>query len=238
MLIIKFWKSLGFLWQIRPGVSSSWISNNPIFTKFLVIVIVITKTSITFTMSQERLGALHVLVHLIQHIKETKQIKWFAGVHNQKVKSDILNHTIWFQNYCTSLVNPQGNQSWIFIWRTETEAEAPVLWPPDVMSQLIRKDPDDGKDWRQEKKGMIDDKMVEWHHQFIEHESEQTSGDGEEQGSLACCSPWSRKESDKTEWLNNNKCICSVAQSCPNLHAPWTVAHQVPLSMKFSRPEY
>ena len=133
-------------------------------------------------MSQEGLGALHVLVHLIQHIKETKQIKWFAGVHNQKVKSGILNHTIWFQNYGTSLVNPQGNQSWIFIGRTETEAEAPVLWPPDVTSQLIRKDPDDGKDWRQEENGMIDDKMVEWHHQFIEHESEKTLGDGEGQG--------------------------------------------------------
>ena len=172
MLIIKFWKSLGFLWQIRPGVSSSWISNDPIFEKFLVIVIIITKPSITFTMSQERLGALHVLVHLIQHIKETKQIKWFAGVHNQKVKSGILNHTIWFQNYGTSLVNPQGNQSWIFIGRTETEAEAPVLWPPDVTSQLIRKDPDDGKDWRQMKKRMTEDDMLGWYHQLNRHEPE------------------------------------------------------------------
>ena len=115
-------------------------------------------------MSQERLGALHVLVHLIQHIKETKQIKWFAGVHNQKVKSGILNHTIWFQNYGTSLVNPQGNQSWIFIGRTETEAEAPVLWPPDVTSQLIRKEPDAGKGLRQEEKGMTEVEMVGWHH--------------------------------------------------------------------------
>ena len=121
-------------------------------------------------MSQEGLGALHVLVHLIQHIKETKQIKWFAGVHNQKVKSGILNHTIWFQNYGTSLVNPQGNQSWIFIGRTETEAEAPVLWPPDVTSQLIRKDPDDGKDWSRVEKGMTEDEMVAWHHWLHERE--------------------------------------------------------------------
>ena len=80
------------------------------------------------------------------------------------------------------------------------EAEAPILWPPGVKSLLIGKDPDAGKDWRQEEKGAAEDEMVGWHHQLNGHEFEQTLGDGE--GSLACHSPWGRKESDTTEWLN------------------------------------
>ena len=79
-----------------------------------------------------------------------------------------------------------------------------ILWPPDANSQLIRKDPDAGKDRRQEEKGTIEDETVEWHHRLNGHESEQTPGDGEGQGSLVCCSPWGHKESDVTERLNNN----------------------------------
>ena len=78
-------------------------------------------------------------------------------------------------------VNLKGNQPWIFIGRTEAEAEAPILWPPDAKSQLIGKDPDAGKDWGQEKKGMIEDEMVGWHHQLNGPEFEQTPGDGEGQ---------------------------------------------------------
>ena len=101
-------------------------------------------------------------------------------------------------------VNPKENQPWIFIGRTDAEVEAPALWPPDVKSWLIRKDPDTGNNWRQEK-GMTEDRMVGWSYQLSEHdEFEQTLGDGVGQGSLACCSPWSRIESDTTEWLNNN----------------------------------
>ena len=81
--------------------------------------------------------------------------------------------------------NPKGNQSWIFIARTNAAAEAPIFWPPDEKSQLIRKDPDAGKDWRQEEKGATEDEMVGWHHQLNGHEFEQTPGDGEGQGSLA-----------------------------------------------------
>ena len=99
-------------------------------------------------------------------------------------------------------VNLKGNQRWIFIGRTAAEAEAQILWPPDTKSCLIAKDPDVGKDWRQEK-GMTEDEMVGWHHWFNGHESEQTSGDSEWQGSLACYNPWGCKESDTTEWLNN-----------------------------------
>ena len=85
-------------------------------------------------------------------------------------------------------VNPKRNQSWIFIGRTDTEA--PILWPPDAKSQFIRKDPDAGKDWGQEEKGMTEDEMVGWHHQLNGLKFEQTPGDGEQQGSLVCCSPW------------------------------------------------
>ena len=99
-------------------------------------------------------------------------------------------------------VHPKGNQSWIFIERTDTEAEAPIFWPPDTKNWLIGKDPDAGKDWRQEK-GTTEDETVGWHHRLNGQEFEQTSGDGEGQGNLACCSPWAYKESDMSEWLNN-----------------------------------
>ena len=102
-------------------------------------------------------------------------------------------------------VNPRGNQSWIFIRRTDAEAEAPIFWPPDAKSQLIRKDPDAGKGWRQEEKGMTEDEMVGWNHCLSGYGFEQASGDGDGQGILACCSPWGHKESDMTEQLNKNK---------------------------------
>ena len=86
-------------------------------------------------------------------------------------------------------VHHKGNWSWIFIARTDTEAEAPKLWPPDAKSQLIGKDLDAGKDWRQEEKGTTEDEMVGCHHQLNGHEFEQTLGDSEGQGNLACCSP-------------------------------------------------
>ena len=99
-------------------------------------------------------------------------------------------------------VSPKGNQPWIFTERTDAETETPILWPPDVKSWLIWKDPDTGKDWGQEKKGVTEDEIVGWHHQLDGHESEQALGAGDGQGSLACCSPRGRKESDTTERLN------------------------------------
>ena len=102
-------------------------------------------------------------------------------------------------------VNPKGNQSWIFTESTDAETEALILWPPNEKSPLIRKEPDAGKDWRQESTGMIEDEMVGGHHWLNGNELEQALGDGDGQGSLACCSPWGHKESDKTEQLNNNK---------------------------------
>ena len=99
-------------------------------------------------------------------------------------------------------VHPKGDQSCVFIGRTDVETETPILWPPNAKSWLIGKDPDAGKDWRQEEKGMTEVEMVGWHHQLNGHESEQTPVDSEEQRSLACCSPCGHKESDMTEWLN------------------------------------
>ena len=99
-------------------------------------------------------------------------------------------------------VNPKGNQSWIFIGRTDAETEAPILWLPDVKNWLIWKDLDAGKNLRQEEKGMTEDEMIGWHHWLYGHEFEQALGVGDGQACLACCSPWGRKESDKTEWLN------------------------------------
>ena len=99
------------------------------------------------------------------------------------------------------LVNPKGNQPWIFLGMTDAKAEAPILWPPDAKNCLTGKDPDAGKDWRQE--GMTeDDRGRGWHHWLDGHEFEQPPGDGEGQGSLVCCSPWGRKESNMTEWMN------------------------------------
>ena len=97
-------------------------------------------------------------------------------------------------------VNPKGDHSWIFIGRTNAAAEAPIIWPPDANSQLIRKYPDGGKDWRQEEKGTREAKMVGWHHWF----NGQTPGDSEGQGGLVCCSPLGHKELDMTEQLKNN----------------------------------
>ena len=99
-------------------------------------------------------------------------------------------------------VNHKGNQSWIFIGRTDAEAETPILWPPDVKNWLIGKDTDARKEWRQEEKGMTEDEMVGWHYQLDGHEFECTLGVGDGQGGLACFSPWGCKESDMTEWLN------------------------------------
>ena len=87
-------------------------------------------------------------------------------------------------------VHRKGDQSWIFIGRTDVEAETPIFWPPDAKNWLIGKDPDAGKDWRQEEKGMTEDEMVGWHHQLNGHDFEHAMGVGDGLVSLAYCSPW------------------------------------------------
>ena len=106
--------------------------------------------------------------------------------------------------YCKEIqpVHPKGNQSWIFLGRTDADAETPIHWPPDAKNRLISKVPDAGKVWRQEEKGTTEDKMVGWHHQLNGLEFEWAAGVGDGQGGLECCSLSGCKESDMTEWLN------------------------------------
>ena len=99
-------------------------------------------------------------------------------------------------------VHPKGDQSWVFIGRTDTEAEAPILWPPNAKSWLIGKDLDAGRDYGQEEKGLIEDEMAGWHHRLNGHKFEWTLGAGDGQGGLVCCDSWGHKESDTTERLN------------------------------------
>ena len=99
-------------------------------------------------------------------------------------------------------VHPKGDKSWVFIGRTDAEAETLTLWSPDAKSWLIGKDPDAREDWEQEEKGMTEDEMVGWHHRLNGHEFEWTLGVGDGQGGLACCGSWGCKELDMTEWLN------------------------------------
>ena len=115
-------------------------------------------------------------------------------------------------------VHPKGNQSWIFIGRTDAEAETPILWPPDVKNWLSAKDPDAGKDWRWDEKGITEDEMVGWHHWLDGHEFEQTLEVGDGQASLVCCNPWGCKESNMTEWLNWTELICK------SIHAEFVIA--------------
>ena len=139
-------------------------------------------------------------------------------------------------------VNPKGNQSWIFIGRTDAEAETLILWPPDVKKWLIGKDPEVEKDWERpwgwerlrQKKGMTEDKTVGWHHRLDGHEFEQALGVGDGQGSLVCCSPWSRKELDMTEWLNWTK-LCSdgllLSFTCVSAPTNWMYETHVNFQM-------
>ena len=99
-------------------------------------------------------------------------------------------------------VHPKGDHSWVFIGRTDVEAETPVLWPPHAKGWLIGKDSDAGRDWGQEEKGMTEDEMVEWHHRLNGHGFGWTLGVGDGQGGLTCYDSWDRKESDTTERLN------------------------------------
>ena len=104
-------------------------------------------------------------------------------------------------------VHPKGDQFWVFIGRIDVEAETPILWSPHAKIWLIRKDPDAGRDWRREKKGMTEDKLAGWHHRLDGYEFEWALGVGDGQGGLACCDSWGYKELDVTEWLNwTDKC--------------------------------
>ena len=116
--------------------------------------------------------------------------------------------------------NPKGNQSWIFTGRTDADAEVPILWPLDAKNWLIRKDPDVGKRLKAGGEGDNKDEMVGWHHWLSGHEFEQVPGDGDGQGSLACCSPWGCKKSDMTERMNWTKHFLVALPQLTNSRSP------------------
>ena len=130
------------------------------------------------------------------------------------------------------------NPSWIFIGRTDAEAEVPILWQPDAKNWLTGKDTDAGKDWKQEEKGPTEDEMVQWHHWLNGHEFEQALGVGDGQGSLVCYSPWGCKESDMTERLNWWCVLLCEVKSLSPVWSLWPHGHQAPPPMGFSRQEY
>ena len=118
----------------------------------------------------------------------------------------VLEKTLKSPSDCKEIqpVHSEGDQSWIFIGRTDAEAEAPILWLHNMKNWLLRKNPDAGKDWRQEEKGSTEDEMVGWHHWLNGQEFKQTPAVGDGQGSLACCSPWGHKELDTmSDWTDN-----------------------------------
>ena len=158
----------------------------------------IKKQSITLLTSQNYgFSSSHVCIWELDYKESWAQKNWcFWTVVLEKTLESPLD--------CKEIkpVSPKGNQSWIFIGRTDAEAETPILWPSDAKNWLIVKYSDAGQGWRQEEKGTTEDEMVGWHNGLNGHEFEQAPGDSEGQGSLACCSPWGRKESDITEWLN------------------------------------
>ena len=154
----------------------------------------------------------------------------------------VLENTFESPSDCKEIkpVNPKGNQCWVFIGRTDAEAEGTILWPPDAKNWLISKDPDAGKDWGQEEKGTTENEMVRWNHWLDGHEFEQAPGFGDGQASLECCSPWGHKESDTTEQLNwtgfynplscdNQKCLQTlpIPEGEVNQNHPRLTSHLV-----------
>ena len=127
-------------------------------------------------------------------------------IYNVALKYDIKYNKEWYHWLTLQInsiwVNSKGNQSWIFIGKTDAKAKTPIFWPSDAKNWLIGKDPDSGKDWRQEEKGMTEDEMAGWHHWLDGREFEQALGVGDGQGGLVCCSPRRQKESDTAKRLN------------------------------------
>ena len=164
---------------------------------------------------------------------------WMWELHHKALKNwcfwtVVLEKTLESLLDCKEIkaVNLKGNQSWIF----RTDAEAPILWPPDVKNWLIWKDPDAGKDWRKEKKEMIEDKMVGWHQWLDGHEFEPALGVGEGQGSLACCSPWgfrvrhdgaTEQQYAELKVLKMSMCYILFTRKCQSLKCISEVYHRV-----------
>ena len=133
----------------------------------------------------------------------------------------VLEKTLESPSPNTPSLHPKGDQSWVFIGRTDAEAETPVLWPPHVNSWLIGWDSDAGRNWGQEEKGTTEDEMAGWHHQLDGCESEWTPGVGDGQRGLACCNSWGHKESDTTEQLNWTELNEYYILNMEKISKPW-----------------
>ena len=165
---------------------------------------------------------------VVMYICESWTIK---KAEHQKIKIVVLEKTLespWTERRSNQSIlkkikpiNPKGEQSWIFIRRTDAEAEAPIIWPHDVKNRLISKDPDAGKDWGQKEKEVTEDEIVGWHHQLNGRELEQTLEDSERQGSLVCCCPWDRKESDMTATEQQLVQFPMRSIRIPSMGLPW-----------------
>ena len=114
-------------------------------------------------------------------------------------------------------IHPKGHQPWIFIGKTDAEAETPILWPPGAKNWFTGEDPDAGKDGRQEKKGTTEDEVIGWHHWLSGHEFDQALGVGDGQGSLACCSPWGHKRAGHN-WATELNWLIAFGKLCFYLH--------------------
>ena len=136
----------------------------------------------------------HVWLWELAYKESWEQKNWFFW-------TVVLEKTLGSPLDCKKIqpIHPKGNQSWVFIGRTDVEAETPIIWTPDAKSWT---DPYAGKYWGQAEKGATEDEMVGWHHWLNGHEFRETPGVGDGQGALACCGSWGRKELDTTEWLN------------------------------------
>ena len=162
-------------------------------------ILVLCHTFMTCLMLFKETG-FHHQIHKMQQWKTIHFIKLCLTLKNWCLRTVVLEKTLESPLNCkeNKPVNPKGNQLWIFIGKTDAEAEIPILWPPDVKSWLTAKDPDAGKDWGQKENRVAEDEMVRQHHWLNGHESEQTPGNSEGQGNLLCCRPWGHKESDMT----------------------------------------
>ena len=136
-----------------------------------------------------------ILIWIPRHYKHSSSSACYLSVTSSMCQSKVIKPG-----------NIKQNQPWILFGRTDAEAKAPVLWPPDTNSWLIENDPDAGKDWSRKEKGMTEDEIIGWYHWFNGHERGQILGDAEGQGSLECCPSWGHEELDMTWWLNNNMC--------------------------------
>ena len=176
--------SHSFLVGMQNGTGTCEDSLAAFFIKFDIVL--------THDSSIKLLGIYPNELKMYVHIKGASQVVCFVFSYS----------LLGFQG--KDIDNPKGNQPWIFIGRTDAEAESPVLGPPDVKSWLAGKDPDAGKDWGQEEKGTTEGEIAGWYHRLNGYEFEQAPRVGDGQGCLGCCSPWDRIGSDTTERLNNS----------------------------------